>query len=83
MPTGWMAIYQVLYYWSGIAWVTCATQGWDYNTAPTDTLYGPYNLRWSSTQCGPGYYLLLSHALVWDGAEWQGGQVDSGYLYSD
>ena len=80
MPTGWMAIYQVLYYWNGASWVGCQSQGWNYNTAPSATLYTP-NLKWSSGQCGQGYYGLQSSVWVWDGAEWQGGAVWSGALY--
>lgn len=82
MPTGWMAIYQVLYFWNGGAWAACESQGWDYNTAPASTLYSPSGLKWIASACGPGYYGLESWVLVWDGSEWQGGTVWSGYLYS-
>ncbi|MBS0298345.1 MAG: hypothetical protein JSR32_00185 [Proteobacteria bacterium] len=86
LPNGWAASRLDVYKYAGNTWVVCRRTDWQYGgtgrtggelggpTGPSSLLnYG------GSYSCGTGWYGTMGYAYVWDGSQWRGGGVWSGY----
>jgi len=79
VPPGWIAVQNVMYYWTGSAWEECRASGWIYNSATTSKK-SPISSDWSGS-CGLGYYDTVAYGEMWTGSAWSGGGLASGYVY--
>ncbi|MEU2423089.1 hypothetical protein ABZ619_19050 [Streptomyces sp. NPDC007851] len=82
-PNGWAAARVTVFRWNGSAWVTCRTSDWKLGATGVNQwgAWGPEQVfdwgGWAS--CGAGFYGAQARALVWDGSQWRGGDVWSGF----
>jgi hypothetical protein len=81
-PPGWMTGRTILDWWDGFQWRICVDTNWRYSNVWTHGwVVGANMFQWPV--CGPGYYRTRGGGFVWDGYAWQGGEMDSPYLWLD
>ena len=80
LPTGWLAVKRMYYYYSGNQWVLCAEGTYHYNTVTIHQIEVKYTYQ--SKPCGTGSYYTRSLSYIWDDPNryysWYGGAKNSG-----
>lgn len=70
--------------WNGVAWQVCRATDWTYGitTADQGVPTGPsQTFDYGGAVCSSGNYGTMAYSYVWDGTQWRGGTVWSGYEF--